>query len=237
MADTQLSEGCATRHEGSSPSLATDERAAHEVSGHAQDRSLRARLFKKFRGRLTARRRALNPSMLVRLQPPEFVHIPGVWRRHAALRRRRLCRFDSCRGYWSREMPFKKIEKKRAYQRKWARKQRKGHAVYNEKRKKLNRDHARRWAEWFASIKQGLSCIQCGESHPACIDFHHRDRKTKRFDVARAAHAQVSKRKILAEIERCDPVCANCHRKLHWHEQNGSAKEVEERGQFPPESL
>ena len=93
-ADTQSSEGCAHGREGSTPSLATD----------------------SFRGRLTVGRRALNPSMLVRPQPPDLcalvvkrtsrnspkveaqvrllagvlILIPGVWRTHAALRRRRF---------------------------------------------------------------------------------------------------------------------------------------------------
>ena len=42
---------------------------------------------------------ASNVEFRVRVLAEVLIDIPGVWRRHAALRRRRSCRFDSCRGY------------------------------------------------------------------------------------------------------------------------------------------
>jgi hypothetical protein len=129
-------------------------------------------------------------------------------------------------GILENGMPFKDIEAKRAFQRLWARQQRHNNPEYKKKRRKLNQAHARRWAAWFLTIKQGLSCVRCGENHPACIDFHHRDAETKLFEIGHAVRSQMSKAKILAEIEKCDALCANCHRKVHWEEKYGSAKEV-----------
>ncbi len=45
---------------------------------------------------------ASNEQVQVRFLVGVLTIIPGVWRRHAALRRRRSCRFDSCQGYCGR---------------------------------------------------------------------------------------------------------------------------------------
>lgn len=56
-------------------------------------------------------------------------------------------------------------------------------------------------------------CMRCGERHPACLDFHHRDPKQKTFNIKQMK--SYSMKRIKAEIEKCDILCANCHRKLH----------------------
>jgi hypothetical protein len=113
-------------------------------------------------------------------------------------------------------MPYKDREKQRAYDRIWRRKKRKVDPDYNAKRRVHNRNHCRAWAEWFLRVKMGQRCRKCGEDHPACLDFHHRDPSTKLFNISRAVLSQMSKVKILAEIAKCDVLCANCHRKAHW---------------------
>lgn len=54
-------------------------------------------------------------------------------------------------------------------------------------------------------------CMDCGQTFdPVCMDFDHRDPSTKRKSVAwMIAHGMNA---VLAEIEKCDLVCANCHR-------------------------
>jgi hypothetical protein len=47
-------------------------------------------------------------------------------------------------------------------------------------------------------------------NHPAALDFDH-VRGEKLYNVAKMA-AGYSWAKILVEIEKCDVVCANCHR-------------------------
>lgn len=59
-------------------------------------------------------------------------------------------------------------------------------------------------------------CLMCSENHIACLDFHHRDPATKRFKINAAYERRYSKDTILKEIEKCDILCANCHRKLHF---------------------
>lgn len=65
--------------------------------------------------------------------------------------------------------------------------------------------------EW-QHIKSGYSC-SCGESHPACIEFHHPE-DNKEADVSRLFN-DGSLRRGAQELEKCVPLCANCHRKLH----------------------
>jgi len=69
--------------------------------------------------------------------------------------------------------------------------------------------------EWYYALKRDMKCSVCGESHPACIEFHHRDPKKKDMAVSRMFMSG-SRRKILEEIEKCDILCANCHRKVHY---------------------
>jgi len=42
------------------------------------------------------------------------------------------------------------------------------------------------------------------------MDFHHRDPSTKSFSVSQTRHYSLAV--TLAEIEKCDLYCANCHR-------------------------
>jgi hypothetical protein len=59
--------------------------------------------------------------------------------------------------------------------------------------------------------------LRCGESHPATLDFHHRDPNEKDFLLSSAARNGWGKERILREIEKCDVICSNCHRKEHWN--------------------
>lgn len=70
--------------------------------------------------------------------------------------------------------------------------------------------------KWFQEYKDTLSCQTCGFSHPAALQFHHRDAKTKEIDVAVAVRNGWSKKRIMVEIEKCDVLCANCHFIHHY---------------------
>ncbi len=55
-------------------------------------------------------------------------------------------------------------------------------------------------------------CVDCGETEPTLLDFDHRDPATKRSGVAKLAGSKPW-HQVLAEIEKCDVRCANCHRR------------------------
>lgn len=58
-------------------------------------------------------------------------------------------------------------------------------------------------------------CVNCGETHPACLDFHHRNPKEKKFQLTASQMGNRSWKTIEAEIAKCEVLCSNCHRKLH----------------------
>ncbi len=55
--------------------------------------------------------------------------------------------------------------------------------------------------------------MDCGEDDIIVLDFDHRDQKTKKFNLAEAISGGISMSRIKTEIEKCDIVCANCHRR------------------------
>ena len=72
-----------------------------------------------------------------------------------------------------------------------------------------------RLQQWFQDYKATLSCVQCGENHPATLAFHHRDPSEKEVVLGRAVAEGWGIERIQREIAKCDVLCANCHRKLH----------------------
>lgn len=57
-------------------------------------------------------------------------------------------------------------------------------------------------------------CVDCGEQDPVVLDFDHLPGFEKRFTISRAVGASTrSWDSILAEIAKCEVVCANCHRR------------------------
>jgi hypothetical protein len=76
--------------------------------------------------------------------------------------------------------------------------------------------------EWFQEFKATLKCGRCEENHPACLDFHHKDPAEKEFALYQALQRGLGKKKILAEIEKCEILCSNCHRKHHYSERSSA---------------
>ena len=59
----------------------------------------------------------------------------------------------------------------------------------------------------------GGRCVDCGyETVPAALEFHHRDPSTKEFGVG---NWHGSRERLLREANKCDLLCANCHRLRH----------------------
>ncbi len=56
-------------------------------------------------------------------------------------------------------------------------------------------------------------CADCGIKYPPYVmDFDHLDGDTKEFGICYMRRHRMAFDKIVAEIEKCEVVCANCHR-------------------------
>lgn len=65
--------------------------------------------------------------------------------------------------------------------------------------------------EWLDQQKN-KPCSECGKQyHPVAMDFHHKDRKNKLFEVNSSAILR-SITALETEINKCDLLCAVCHR-------------------------
>jgi hypothetical protein len=121
---------------------------------------------------------------------------PGYYREYKKLRQRRL-RLDH-------EFRAKEREMKRRYRMDPNR----AEVLSNRLRHKRDRD------ESALIIRDAKSrpCADCGQVYPPYVmDFDH-VRGKKRFNIGlfRAGHTRP--KEVLAEIAKCDVVCANCHR-------------------------
>lgn len=68
-------------------------------------------------------------------------------------------------------------------------------------------------------LKENGKCKYCPESHPATLQFHHRDPQKKQFNISRAIALGFSESRVMNEISKCDLVCSNCHLKAHWKDK------------------
>ena len=75
-------------------------------------------------------------------------------------------------------------------------------------RKRLNDRIAR-----SQSIKIGRGCADCGfNTHPEALDFDHLPGTQKKANVSALIRGRWSWERIQKEIDKCEVVCANCHR-------------------------
>lgn len=60
----------------------------------------------------------------------------------------------------------------------------------------------------------GGKCQKCSnEYHPSVYEFHHRDPEDKDRDPSKML--SLSWERLEAELNKCDLLCANCHRLVH----------------------
>lgn len=91
---------------------------------------------------------------------------------------------------------------------------RKCHSVCKDCHNKLRTKRYRRYKKIAVEFKGG-KCIKCGYNKcEGSLDFHHRDPTQK--DPQWKTMRSCSLKRILKEIEKCDLVCSNCHREIHW---------------------
>ena len=75
------------------------------------------------------------------------------------------------------------------------------------------RGHTKRKRDYVAAYKVERGCMDCGLQHPlaAIFDLDHRPGESKVLKLSQLA-AVGTMAQVIAECEKCDVVCANCHR-------------------------
>lgn len=74
---------------------------------------------------------------------------------------------------------------------------------------------------WMDEKKQLISdakaggCKLCGEDDPSCLEFHHIDPATKKYNISRMILTRVGVKAVKQELAKCICICANCHMKTH----------------------
>lgn len=92
---------------------------------------------------------------------------------------------------------------------------------YGDKSRKRSRDNHIKNKLLLEQYKNSRCCEYCGETHQACLEFHHKDPAEKKYTIARMMTSYVWEH-ILKEITKCLLLCANCHKKKHWEENKAS---------------
>jgi len=81
------------------------------------------------------------------------------------------------------------------------------------RQREINRVLTRQRAtlEFLRELRR-VPCKDCGQTFlPHQMDFDHRDPDTKLFGITWSKALLAPRARLLAEIAKCDVVCANCH--------------------------
>jgi hypothetical protein len=60
--------------------------------------------------------------------------------------------------------------------------------------------------------KRGGKCAKCGFSDIRALDWHHLDPDEKVNSISEMIRDRVSMDKLQVELDKCELICANCHR-------------------------
>lgn len=78
-------------------------------------------------------------------------------------------------------------------------------------------ENSRKRAELVRQYKEEAGCCWCGDTRHYVLVFHHRDPSEKSFTIS--TNLGKSLPVLMEEIAKCDVMCANCHRELHYLER------------------
>jgi len=81
--------------------------------------------------------------------------------------------------------------------------------TWTQNRKRIERNRQK-----FLAYKKTLSCDHCELADHRVLEFHHVGDKD--FTISKMVNQGYAWERIQKEIEKCIPLCCNCHRLEHW---------------------
>jgi hypothetical protein len=84
-------------------------------------------------------------------------------------------------------------------------------ARYKQRAQNFNKLAQQRNVKFLWDYKSINPCVDCQNSNPVVLDFDH-VRGTKVDNVCTLAYVPVSLKVLIAEVDKCEIRCANCHR-------------------------
>jgi len=116
-------------------------------------------------------------------------------------------------------MPYRNPEQKKEHNRQYYRAKRESILAKSERNYQRNKarkiekasERRKRIGRFLREQKQEKCCVRCDFANPRALMFHHRYPAEKELTVARAYSMGWSEKRILAEIAKCEILCANCH--------------------------
>ena len=82
-------------------------------------------------------------------------------------------------------------------------------------RKRQIRARQREIRRIVQEYRRGKVCSYCGFDDYRAIDFHHRDASNKIVNPSLIYTKGWGWEKVQEELDKCDPVCKNCHAIIH----------------------
>lgn len=79
--------------------------------------------------------------------------------------------------------------------------------------------------KWYVEYKQSCKCNKCGDNRWYVLEFHHVDSKVETIGGMMSRNQSI--KRIEEELKKCIPLCANCHRELHFLQRHGDLAETE----------
>jgi hypothetical protein len=77
---------------------------------------------------------------------------------------------------------------------------------------KLRTERQKQNEQFILDYLAAHPCVDCGETDPVVLEFDH-VRGVKRDIISTLVRLGYTHKTLIAEIEKCDVVCANCHRR------------------------
>jgi hypothetical protein len=101
------------------------------------------------------------------------------------------------------------LTRQRAARRRW-------YAGHPEQAKERVAERKRDLELFVGGLKSERGCGDCGENHPACLEFYPRAEGTQETGTMMVRKGWSQDRIVQAAAE-CEVLCANCYSKRQWH--------------------